>query len=59
MSRNIRSGAPSKDVNILTGSSEDETLLADISARVIMMAPVNPVNIYVNLSLRPVKSFAM
>lgn len=47
------------DVNILTGSSEVDTLLASISASVNKIAPVKPLVIYVNMSLRFVRSLAI
>ena len=43
----------------LTGSSDDDTLLANISASVMMMAPASPLDMYVNLSLRLVSNLAM
>ena len=59
ISRIISSGAPRSDVNMLTGSSDDDTLLANISASVMMMAPASPLDMYVNLSLRLVSNLAM
>ena len=40
--RIISSGAPITDVNILTGSSADDKLLAKISERVIIIVPAKP-----------------
>lgn len=37
---------------MLTGSSDEDTLLANISASVMIMAPASPLDMYVNLSLR-------
>ena len=59
ISRIISSGAPRSDVNMLTGSSDEDTLLANISAIVMMMAPASPLDMYVNLSLRLVSNQAM
>ena len=59
MSRIISSGAPRREVNILTGSSDVDTLLASISASVSKIAPVKPLVIYVNMSLRFVSSLAI
>lgn len=59
ISRIISSGAPRSDVNMLTGSSDEDTLLANISAIVMMMAPASPLDMYVNLSLRLVSNLAM
>ena len=59
ISRIISSGAPRSDVNMLTGSSDDDTLLANISASVMMMAPASPLDKFVNLSLRLVSYLAM
>lgn len=44
---------------MLTGSSDEDTLLANISASVMMMAPASPLDMYVNLSLRLVSNLAM
>ena len=41
---------------MLTGSSDEDTLLANISAIVMMMAPASPLDMYVNLSLRLVSN---
>ena len=59
ISRIISSGAPRSDVNMLTGSSDADKLLANISAIVMMMAPASPLDMYVNLSLRLVSNLAM
>lgn len=59
ISRIISSGAPRSDVNMLTGSSDEDTLLANISAIVMMMAPASPLDMYVYLSLRLVSNLAM
>ena len=59
MSRIISSGAPRSEVNILTGSSDGDTLLASISASVSKIAPVKPLVMYVNMSLRFVRSLAI
>ena len=59
ISRIISSGAPRSDVNMLTGSSDEDTLLANISASVMMMAPASPLDMYVYLSLRLVSNLAM
>ena len=44
---------------MLTGSSDADKLLANISAIVMMMAPASPLDMYVNLSLRLVSNLAM
>ena len=59
ISRIISSGAPRSDVNMLTGSSDEDTLLANISAIVMMMAPASQSDAGVNLSLRLVSNLAM
>ena len=48
--RIISSGAPITDVNILTGSSDDDKLLAKISERVIIIVPAKPLEMYVRRS---------
>lgn len=57
--RIISSGAPITDVNILTGSSDDDKLLAKISERVIMIVPAKPLEMYVKRSFLPVSSLAI
>ena len=57
--RIISSGAPITDVNILTGSSDDDKLLAKISERVIIIVPAKPLEMYVKRSFLPVSSLAI
>jgi len=39
------------ELYVSAGSSDEDTLLANISASVMMMAPASPLDMYVNLSL--------